>query len=94
MSDLGPINFGPQMDVTEWGKQYMEQNVVSQEMQGAIDREVKKLLDEGYRKAAEILKKHKKKLDLIAIELVKKETLESEEFEQLMGGPKGRSTVK
>jgi len=92
MSDLGPINFGPQMDITEWGKQYMEQNQISQEMQGAIDREVKKLLDEGYRKAAEILKKHKKKLDLIAAELVKKETLESEEFEQLMGGPKGRAS--
>ncbi|OGG29547.1 cell division protein FtsH [Candidatus Gottesmanbacteria bacterium RIFCSPLOWO2_01_FULL_49_10] len=92
MSDLGPINFGPQMDITEWGKQYMEQNAVSQEMQGAIDREVKKLLDEGYKKAAEILKKNKKKLDEVAAELVKKETLESEEFEQLMGGPKRRVT--
>lgn len=93
MSDLGPINFGPQMDITEWGKQYMEQNQISQEMQGAIDREVKKLLDEGYRKAAEILKKHKKKLDLIAAELVKKETLESEEFEQLMGGAKKKTMM-
>ena len=55
-------------------------------MAGAIDREVKKLLDEGYKKAAEILKKNRKKLDVIAGELVKKETLEGEEFEQLMGG--------
>ncbi len=93
MSDLGPINFGPQMDITEWGKQFMEQNQISQEMQGTIDREVKKFLDEGYRKAAEILKKNKKKLDLVAAELVKKETLEAEEFESLMGGPKGRTTV-
>ncbi len=90
MSELGPINFGPHLDVTEWGKQYMEQNTISQEMQGAIDREVKKLIDEGQRKAAEILKKNKKKLDLIAAELVKKETLESEEFETLMGGAKKR----
>lgn len=91
MSELGPINFGPQMDITEWGKQYMEQNTISQEMQGAIDREVKKLLDEGYRKAAEILKKHKKKLDEVAEALIKKETLESEEFELLMGGLKRRT---
>ena len=62
MSDLGPINFGPQMDMTEWGKSMMEQNPVSQEMQGAIDREIKKFLDEGYKKAVEILKKHKKQL--------------------------------
>jgi cell division protease FtsH len=91
MSDLGPINFGPQMDVTEWGKSFMEQSQISQEMQGVIDREVKKFLDEAYKKAAEILKKHKKQLDKIAAELVKKETIESEEFEMLMGGPKART---
>ena len=50
----------------------MEQNTISQDMQGKIDHEVKKLIDEGYRKAAEILKKNKKKLDEIAAELVKK----------------------
>ena len=90
MSEIGPINFGPHVDVTEWGKQYMEQNTISQDMQGKIDSEVKKLIDEGQRKAAEILKKHKKKLDEVAAELVKKETLESEEFEVLMGGAKKR----
>jgi cell division protease FtsH len=92
MSDLGPINFGPEMDVTEWGKSMMEQNQVSQEMLAAIDREIKKFLDEGYRKAVEILKKHRKQLDAIASELIKKETVESEEFEVLMGGPKTKVT--
>lgn len=90
MSDLGPINFGPQMDITEWGKSYMEPSQISPEMQAKIDSEVKKLLDKGYKEAAEILKKHKKQLDDVAEELVKKETLESEEFEQLMGGLKKR----
>lgn len=93
MSELGPINFGPHLDVTEWGKQYMEQNTISQDMQGEIDREVKKLIDEGYRKAAEILKKHRKQLDIIAEELIKKETVESEEFEALMGGAKARTVA-
>jgi cell division protease FtsH len=88
MSELGPINFGPDRDITEWGKSLMEQNAVSQEMQAIIDREIKKFLDEGYKKAVEILKKHRKQLDKIADELVKKETIESEEFEVLMGGPK------
>ena len=91
MSELGPINFGPQMDMTEWGKALMEQNQVSQDMQGAIDREVKKFLDEGYKRAEETLRKHKKQLDKVAAELVKKETIESEEFESLMGGPKVRT---
>lgn len=93
MSDLGPINFGPQMDVTEWGKSFMQENTVSQDMQAAIDREVKKLLDTGYAQAAAILKKHKADLDKIALELVKKETMESEEFELLLGGAKKTSGV-
>jgi cell division protease FtsH len=91
MSDLGPINFGPQMDVTEWGKSFMQENTVSQDMQAAIDHEVKKLLDTGYAQAAAILKKHKADLDKIALELVKKETMESEEFELLLGGAKKTS---
>jgi cell division protease FtsH len=93
MSELGAINFGPQTDVTEWGKSYMEQAPVSQEMQGAIDREIKKLLDTGSAKAMEILKKHKKKLDEVAAELIKKETLEGEEFEAIMSEGKEKKKV-
>lgn len=90
MSDLGPINFGPQMDVTEWGKAMYEQQQVSQDMQAAIDREIKKFIDDGYKKALEIIKKNRKKLDVVAAELVKKETLEGDEFESLMGSAKKR----
>jgi cell division protease FtsH len=88
MSDLGPINYGPQVDATEYGKNYMQENTISPEMMANIDREVKRFIDEGYKEAFTLLKKNKKKLDLIAAELVKKETIESEEFEALMGGPK------
>lgn len=91
MSELGPINFGPQMDITEWGKSYMEQQSVSPEMMAKIDNEVKKLVDEGYTKAVAILKKNRKQLDSIAAELVKKETIEGDEFEALMGGPREKT---
>ena len=91
MSKLGPVNFGPDRDVTEWGKAYMEQQPISQEMLAAIDREISKLVDTGYKKALALVKKHKKKLDVVAAELIKKETVESEEFEQLMGGPKEKT---
>jgi cell division protease FtsH len=94
MSDLGPINFGPQMDVTEWGRQFMEQNQISPDMMGAIDREVKKLVDAGYAKAEYLLKKYKSKLDKIAQELIKKETIESDEFEALMADKAGKQAEK
>jgi ATP-dependent Zn protease len=38
----------------------------------------------GYETAITILKKHKKQLEHITKELVEKETLEGEEFEELM----------
>jgi len=88
MSDLGPINFGPQMDVTEWGKSLSEAQQISPEMLSKIDTEVQKFVNAGYKEAVDLLKKHKKQLDIIAKELIKKETVEGEEFEALMGGPK------
>ena len=91
MSDLGPINYGPDRDVTEWGKSMFDQNSISQETQALIDREIKKFVDVGYKKAVELLKKHRKQLDQIAEVLIAKETVEMEEFEALMGGPKKRT---
>ncbi len=88
MSSLGPISFNPSMDVTEWGGRFMNEPHISEEMQNAIDREIKSFMDDGYKKAVAILKKEKAKLDLVADALLKKETLESEDFEKLMGGPK------
>ena len=85
MSDLGPINFGPQMDVMEWGKTFYEQPQISPEMMAKIDSDVKRLIDTGYKTAYAVLKKARKKLDEVSLALVKKETLEGDEFEKLMG---------
>ncbi len=90
MSDLGPVNFGPQMDVTEWGKAFTQEQGISPDMMAKIDAEIQKLISAGYRQATEILRKHRKELDLIADALVKKETLEGDEFEALLGGSKRR----
>jgi cell division protease FtsH len=88
MSDLGPINFGPQMDVTEWGKSLSEQQQISPEMMSKIDTEIQKFVNTGYKEAVDILKKHQPQLKAIAELLLKKETVEGDEFELLMGGPK------
>ena len=85
MSDLGPINFGPTVDTTEWGGRYMTDSKISPDMQSKIDSEVKKIIDKSYQKATSILSKMKDKLDRVAEELIKKETLEGEEFEKIVG---------
>lgn len=85
MSSLGPINYGPTMDVTEWGKNYMEQNSISQEMMSKIDVEVKKIIIEGYDRAITIIKENRKAIDRVADALLKKEGLDQDEFEKLIG---------
>ncbi len=92
MSDLGPINFGPVVDVTDWGKGFYEQQSVSQEMQSAIDREVKKFIDIAYAQALVLVKKYRKDLDVVAEALIVKETLEGDDFSALLGSEKKRST--
>ncbi len=88
MSALGPINFGPTMDITEWGRSYMEQNTVSQQMLGKIDAEIKKIILEAYEKAVKTLKENRKYLDKVANELLKKESLDQDEFEKIVGKKK------
>ncbi|PIZ67174.1 cell division protein FtsH, partial [Candidatus Roizmanbacteria bacterium CG_4_10_14_0_2_um_filter_33_96] len=75
MSSLGPINFGPTRDVTEWGKTYYEQNVLSQEVMNSIDAEVKKIIMTAYNRAIEIVKSKKKLMDRVADVLIKKESI-------------------
>ena len=85
MSSLGPINFGPTMDITEWGKSYWEQNTISQEMMAKIDAEIKKIILVAYKKAEDIIKTNRKVLDKVASELMKSESLDQEEFEKIVG---------
>jgi len=82
MSELGPINF-------EGEKRYMyEKRDISPEMLGKIDDQVKKIVDICYKESAAVLKAFHKELDLLAETLMKKETVESEEFSTLMGPKK------
>jgi len=85
MSELGPINYGPISDVTEWGKTYLEQEKVSQSMMAKIDQEIKKIIDTAYKQASSIIQEHREKLDAVAGELIKRESLDQEEFEKIVG---------
>ena len=84
MSELGPINLGSQIDVNDFGKSYLEPSKLSDKMQGRIDEEIKKFIDEAYTEAKKVLTKNKEKLDGVAKVLVEKESLDQKEFEELM----------
>ncbi|HVU80233.1 MAG TPA: ATP-dependent zinc metalloprotease FtsH [Candidatus Paceibacterota bacterium] len=62
----------------------VEDKAYSEKVSGEIDAEVKKIIDEAYEKAAKILTDHRKLLDAIAHRLVEVETIERDEFENML----------
>jgi len=79
MSELGPINLDGEKH------NFYEKTDISSEMAAKVDGEVKKITDSAYKTATEILIKLKKKLDLLAKELLKKETMDADDFTKLLG---------
>jgi cell division protease FtsH len=84
MSRLGPVNLVSGDNPMMGG----EGQHISEAMQESIDKEVSYIIDEARKRAIEALKQNRKKLDEVAAVLVKKETLEGEEFEKIMKGTK------
>ena len=86
MSSLGPINLGPQHDMDDFGKtMWYEPSNISPHMQEMVDMEVKKIVDSCYKKAIEIVRKERKKLNDLSGALLKNETLDRDEFEKIVG---------
>jgi len=65
----------------------------SEETARQIDEEVKKLLDAAYRDAKTMLGEHRDELQLIAQELLQRETLDRAEFEALLARKKAAAGV-
>ena len=84
MSSLGPVYLGPQIEMAEYGRSFIQPTEISPEMQAKVDTEIKKIVDGAYQQSLELLKKNKKKLDLIAEKLIDQETIDGDEFEVLM----------
>lgn len=94
MSGLGPTVFQPRPQLATWPPIGIEQPQVSPELAARIDKEIAKIIDAGYRRAREVLTKHRAKLDLVAKTLLEKETLEREEFEKLVGKSASDGEIK
>ncbi len=83
MSKLGPISLVDDESVF-LGKSLTSKHNYSEELASKIDNEMSDLLNTAHKKAKEILKENKDTLERIAKKLLEKETLEKEEFYQLL----------
>ena len=86
--DLGPVTLGKRHANPFLGRDIMEDRNYSEDVAKSIDREVKRIIEEGYDRAEHILAENRNKMDLIVKRLLEKETIEREEFEILMYGEK------
>ncbi|OQX51576.1 cell division protein FtsH [candidate division CPR3 bacterium 4484_211] len=85
MSDLGPLNWHyGEIDQADYGGFLGKRHVLSDRSASEIDEQVKKILDDAYRQAREILTERKTALDRVAQKLIEKETIDGKEFKKLI----------
>ncbi|MDI6777771.1 MAG: ATP-dependent zinc metalloprotease FtsH [Patescibacteria group bacterium] len=85
MSSLGPRTFGRKEELVFLGKEISEEKNYSENTSDKIDREVSKFIDDARETAEKIIKEKKETLKRIAKTLLEKETIEQEEFNELVG---------
>jgi cell division protease FtsH len=85
MSDrLGPVALGRQQGNMFLGRDIAAERDFSEETASAIDDEVRNLVDQAYRRAKAVLVGNRAVLDRLAAMLVEKETVDSEELQELL----------
>jgi len=84
MSNLGPTVFGEREADLFLGKEYSETRNYSEKVAIDIDNEVEKLINNAEQEANRIIQEKKGLLEKIAKTLMKKETIEREEFEEMI----------
>jgi cell division protease FtsH len=84
MSKLGPIVYGQVHELEFTNDNFGETRNYSEKIAQAIDEEVELVIKEGQEKANKILKDKKTLLSKVSKVLIEKETIEKEEFENLL----------
>ena len=86
MSTLGPLTFGKKEEQIFLGREIAQHRDYSEDTAIKIDLEVRRLVDEGYRKAKSILAENREVLTKIAVALLEREVLDANEIKLLVDG--------
>ena len=84
MSDLGPVQLEHKEEGVFLGRDYNKTRNFSDAVALEIDEEVRKIVNECYKKATKILKDNKELVKLLSDTLIEKETLTKEEIDELV----------
>jgi cell division protease FtsH len=86
MSDLGPLAFGKKEEAIFLGREIAQHRDFSEDTALQIDREVKRIVSNGYEAAKNLLSSNRELLDRIAQALLVREVLDANEVKLLMEG--------
>lgn len=85
MSDtLGPRTFGDKEEMIYLGREIREQRDYSEKIAEAIDTEIAGFISQGTALAEKVIADYRAELETVAQRLLEKETIEKDEFDELM----------
>jgi cell division protease FtsH len=88
---LGPMTYSDDEGEVFLGHSITQHKMVSDSTAHVIDEEVRKIVDRNYARARSILEEHMTKLHVMADALIKYETLDSEQIDDIMAGKQPRT---
>lgn len=94
MSDkIGPVSYGDNEEVF-LGRDYQTRAGYSDDTAKEIDEEVRRIVNDGYKKAVDTLTANRSLLDVMARVLIEKETIFTEEVDMIMSGKTAEEVIE
>ncbi|MGH7519613.1 MAG: ATP-dependent zinc metalloprotease FtsH [Gemmatimonadales bacterium] len=83
---VGPLAVGDKEQEIFLGREFAQRREISERTAELVDDEVKRLVDEAYARATEILAANRPLLDTIAVALLERETIDRDDLDRLVKG--------
>jgi cell division protease FtsH len=81
---IGPLAVGDKEQEIFLGREFAQRREISERTAQMVDDEVKRLVDEAYARATQILNENRELLDRIAVALLDRETIDREDLDRLV----------
>jgi cell division protease FtsH len=83
---VGPITVVEHPELAPFGRDVVQRYEVSQHTAELVDCEVRRIAQEAYTRAIDLIRAHRRTLDALATRLLERETLERAEVEAIVAG--------
>jgi cell division protease FtsH len=87
---LGPLMYSEEEEEVFLGRSVTQHKNVSDDTAHTIDEEIRSIIDRNYERATQLLQNNSDKLHLMAEALIKYETIDSDQIDDIMSGKKPR----